>query len=884
MHATGSLLYTVLERVRAFLDEPSLDAKYTNDFIVRHIITPEVANVKNLLSDIMGRPIIVRQNISLTDDGEYYALPPGIGRIYRLAKLDSDKNIVNEIPHRSEERPEDPGWWVEGRELHVRPFPSGSDATFDLWYTPSGNIVPHYSSAGGAMAANRLTLTLDKTPDIGDLDPREGAYIGSVLRAWVDQDPVDIEEQVVDLHAISNSDVTVQPRKAFGGAGPESNFRYEIVPYYMDQIWQAVAISSAINLGVSRNISEKQMAFLQQQLQTTLAATAKNLQPVSNENAARPNTSLLHNMVSRVRHKLPDKTQEKLSDDYLLRSAIVPEMKKIITKVNEDPETAIICEQTITTSASVEHYALNPHAQRIIRVAKKDASSDLPYEEVIARDDKDPAGHGWKMKGNRLSLVPSPTGAETVTVWYVASSIGSPHFAVDGNLFNYTTFKLSKEDLFSGILGTVDRTDHSYVGSTLRVTTSIGTIEERVITAHNPDLDTTYKGIVTVEEEFTGNTGAGMTYEIIPTWFAAFESAVVDSAIFSLTPKNEDLNEGVLMALVQNQKESVTALLGELRAKGNRNKITPRRNSMLHTIVEKVQTTLMKMAPELDYSADYLVRQGINNELGNVIARLNNTRANPYTSRFTLDTVIDQQYYPLPAGVGEITRIVKIDSSGRIERDLLPRGRFDPYGPNWSIEGNMISFLPYPKSVVNYEVWYIPNGTAWPHYAENGSLNADLTTFTLSDGKIWGRYMLGDVDKREGAYIGCVLRILGSSSAFGTEHGSEVIEERTISASDAETGTVTVERPFSSNIATGTCKYEIVPIYLHSVNEAVVAGTVANLAAASRTITERQQKVLYINYKSAMKTAGDTLGNMQGRVPKHIDKNTVDNPNYPSEF
>ena len=64
MHSTGSFLLTVIERVRAYLDEATLDAKFTNDYLTRHVICPEMVNVMSRLSNNADNPIRVRHQIS----------------------------------------------------------------------------------------------------------------------------------------------------------------------------------------------------------------------------------------------------------------------------------------------------------------------------------------------------------------------------------------------------------------------------------------------------------------------------------------------------------------------------------------------------------------------------------------------------------------------------------------------------------------------------------------------------------------------------------------------------------------------------------------------------------------------------------------------------
>ena len=45
MDSSNSMLKTVIERIRGLLDDPDLEAKYNDDYLVRHIIQPAFATV-----------------------------------------------------------------------------------------------------------------------------------------------------------------------------------------------------------------------------------------------------------------------------------------------------------------------------------------------------------------------------------------------------------------------------------------------------------------------------------------------------------------------------------------------------------------------------------------------------------------------------------------------------------------------------------------------------------------------------------------------------------------------------------------------------------------------------------------------------------------------
>jgi len=865
MHSSGSMLYTTIERIRTFLDDPSVDAKYDNDFLVRHVISPEMVNIVSALNSLRDDPLVIRLDLSgLSDSTEYFELPPGVGNIVRIAKLNADNQIDDDIARRDDSDPRGPGWSVEGRELHIRPQLESGDtgSGYALWYVPSGDLVPHYSADGGTLASGKLVLTLDSSPDIGDVDYRESAYVGGILRVWNTADTV-VEERVISAYDASQAKVTV--RTAFSDVEVAGSRKYEIVPTYMSNIWQAVAVSGAINLGVARNITEKQMAFLQKQLETTLqgiSSTFGNLYPGKQ---TAPENSVLYTLLQRVRWGLPEKAEEELSNDYIMRSAVIPKLSEIMNTVNSRSDSPIVVRYSLTLVDDQEYYVLPPTVHRVLKVTK--LTGGMVTDEIRRRKDNDPNGPGWNVEGNRLSLRPTPQTGDlsSYEVWYVPSGDFQPHYAKDGSLATGTVLTLTTGGIFSRQLGTVDKRDSGYLGATLRVTNTDGSIEERTITAHDAGA-----GTVTVTEVFTTTTGT-VAYEIVPNWMQTIMSAVVASSVLTLSALKGKLSEGDLAVLMDADKDAMKATLSNIRSTNRAQDITPKRESILHMILEKTRTSLERVAVDLNYSDDYIFRHGIVPEYGRVMSRIMNSASNPVLATQTISLVKDQRYYTIPAGVGEVVRLVELYDDGRVKGELIPRGEFNPRGPGWSIEGIRLSFRPYPQQAKDYELWYIPSFDVVPHYAEDGTLESSRDTLTfggLTERQIWSSQMLGDVDRRNGAYTGCVLRI------FGTNDG---VEERQITAHDNTAGDITT--PDGFQMAAGTVKYEVVPSHMFAVQDAVCASAIMNLAASSKSVSKSQHAMLVHNFRSAMKTSMDHFTFMQNRVPKHYDKKTVDNEN-----
>ena len=984
MDSTGSILMTTITKIRTYLDDPSLDAKYTNDFIVRQIIEPEMANVITALNNQREEPVICKYSLDgVTDNTEYYELPPNVGQIVRIVKLDANGSVTNDIEQRDGSDPRGPGWHVDGRDLHFRPLwdevpaasstatitnteatvenetieiistdltsrtyvskadATGSDLHFDhdgtptqrmaslkaaiessgghagkitvtqnvgvltltqatvgvagdtviteglsnttktnftggvdisaiasdheVWYIPSGDFNPHYSAAGGTLATLNA-VTLDTTPNVGMVDMRQSAYIGGVIRVWGDTNTV-VQERVITSYNADTKVIGV--RTAFTSPIANGAVRYEIVPEFMGHVWQSIAIASAMNLGVARNINEKHMAFLKEQFTITIQTAGSLLSQKINNKSIAPENSVLYTMLQRIQWGLPEQVEKGMSNDYIMRSVVIPKMAELMTTINSRTDSPIVVRHSLTLEGDptdTEFYDLPPCIYKALRIAKISATGMVTHE-LRQRDENDPNGPGWKIEGNRLSIRPFPTVDDaTFDLWYIPNGDFIPHYANNGSI-NSTgkTLTLTSGGLFSRMLGYVDKRNNAYAGATLRIFESDGSISERTITSHSASA-----GTVTVTEAFTTASGnTTVAYEIVTPWLTQIMSAVVSKAVLELVALKGQIQEADMAILAEASKSALQSVIANIRER-NAQEIVPNKDSALHMILEKTKTILGDIARELDYSDDYIFRHGIMPEYSRVMSRIQNSSSDYVIEKTTISLVKDQQYYVLPSCIGEIIRIVTVNDNGRIKTELLPRNQFNPSGPNWSLEGNELAIRPYPPTNEDVEVWFIPTTDIKPHYAEDGVLNSVGTSLTTLSSGAWGSQILGDVDRREDIYQGCLLRILSPTSGR--------LQERIIKQHSAEGKWLILRSAFTDNAITDeTVIYEIVPVHFTAVSEAVAQGAAMNLLVSARRVTKAQHVMLLSNFKSAMKTAMDHFTFLQNRSPKKYERDTIDN-------
>ncbi len=131
------------------------------------------------------------------------------------------------------------------------------------------------------MDASTFTLESTGTPDLGALDRRPNSYVGATLRILLQSTNTVVQERIIDTHTVSTNGQSDQVTVAVPFTAPYNtnlaSVRYEIVPMGLQSLIQCVAAASAMNLGVMKNVSAKQMQFLTQEYRKAIKTAGDNL-------------------------------------------------------------------------------------------------------------------------------------------------------------------------------------------------------------------------------------------------------------------------------------------------------------------------------------------------------------------------------------------------------------------------------------------------------------------------------------------------------------------------------------------------------------------------------------------------------------------------------
>jgi hypothetical protein len=273
MDSSGSMLKTVIERVRGFLDDPDLEAKYNDDYILRHIIRPAFASVMSRINNSSVSPVMHRLSFPLTKNVADYQLPASVGEVWRLCILDSQGNVTEEAMPRGVYNARGPNWKIEGNTISFLPYPQDNYSTLELWYVHSGDFSPVYYSVASPSVGFSINpdkksglATISTPATIGDWDKRINAYVGQMFRYLPASSNYPIEERVISSwtpHAAGSSQWNFTLRTALTYAPVGAIQAFEISPEGSEYMYEAVAAASALKLASYRKLSGEHFGMIQ---------------------------------------------------------------------------------------------------------------------------------------------------------------------------------------------------------------------------------------------------------------------------------------------------------------------------------------------------------------------------------------------------------------------------------------------------------------------------------------------------------------------------------------------------------------------------------------------------------------------------------------------
>jgi hypothetical protein len=262
MHTSQFAIRTIIDKIRAMVEEPDINAKYTDDFILRQYVGPGMGAVSARLNLTSDTRVFLNFDFQVTDTRNY-TLPPGVASVVALYFLDqSGGTEIGRVRARTAWHHLGPGWRVEGNPGSLT-LAFTDDAIQDQWvrvvYTSTGDVPMHLGTGTLDNDTEWSEVTLAASPTLGLVDRRVNAYAGSYIRIVPSSGP--IEERLIQSSSWTGSAWKVRTAIPFTIA--EGSVSYEIAPAAFSALWHAVAAWVAIELTIGRDIPNSKLQRLQ---------------------------------------------------------------------------------------------------------------------------------------------------------------------------------------------------------------------------------------------------------------------------------------------------------------------------------------------------------------------------------------------------------------------------------------------------------------------------------------------------------------------------------------------------------------------------------------------------------------------------------------------
>lgn len=244
-----SFLTRSITDVRESVDEPAINAKYTDARIIRHLEKAFilVLNEKNRNSKT---PATVKQTITVAANTTEYVLPYVMGSFLGIYNT-SDSGTKFYYDGRSHMNPYGRGVWLEDHTLHIQSVGSlGLGTSLVAEWIPNG--VARLHNGDCTLSADGKTVTFEATPNAGALDTHVQAYAGSKFRILL-VDGTTVTGNYMQERNITSYDHTTREATLDVALNPvpttdDGKIYYEIAPFISQAMDSVVPLYAAYRI------------------------------------------------------------------------------------------------------------------------------------------------------------------------------------------------------------------------------------------------------------------------------------------------------------------------------------------------------------------------------------------------------------------------------------------------------------------------------------------------------------------------------------------------------------------------------------------------------------------------------------------------------------
>lgn len=244
-----SFLTRSITDVREAVDEPIINAKYTDARVIRHLEKAFilVLNEKNRSNQT---PATVKQTISIAANTTEYVLPYVMGSFIGLYdRSESGTKIFYD--GRGMYNPYGRRVWLEDHTLHIQTTDSlGIGTSLIAEWIPNG--VARLHNGACTISADGKTVTFGATPNAGTLDTHLQAYAGSKFRViLVDGTTVTgnyMQERNITAYDHTTREATLDVALSPIPTTDDGHIHYEIAPFISQGFDSVVPLYAAYRI------------------------------------------------------------------------------------------------------------------------------------------------------------------------------------------------------------------------------------------------------------------------------------------------------------------------------------------------------------------------------------------------------------------------------------------------------------------------------------------------------------------------------------------------------------------------------------------------------------------------------------------------------------
>lgn len=176
-----SLLVRCIELVRKWSDEPKLNSKYTDAYIIER--------AENAFALVLGEkrrqeqdPIVATVEVTISSGTYTYQLPACMGPVIAVYSTDANDQWGYKLFYSryGSNNSYGKGVWVEGHTLHIQQGYNFNSQTLKVEFWPNGCARLHCGTC--TLDTDGDAATLGATPYLGTMDRAINAYAGSIFR------------------------------------------------------------------------------------------------------------------------------------------------------------------------------------------------------------------------------------------------------------------------------------------------------------------------------------------------------------------------------------------------------------------------------------------------------------------------------------------------------------------------------------------------------------------------------------------------------------------------------------------------------------------------------------------------------------------------------